>query len=117
MSEALIRLLRDGIAAKETELDELRQKLRELESEATGSRPRKRSRKASGPKPGSVPSAIAECLREAGKPLGAAEISERLAKKGKPIASRFIAAAMNRYIKAGRVFTQTADGLYAVRKE
>ncbi len=116
MSDALIKLLREGIATKQAELDELRQKLRELESVNSGGR-RKRGRKETGPKEGSIPYLIAECLKDAAKPLAAADISERLAKKGKPVESRFVAAAISRYIKANRIFSQTSDGLYTLRKE
>jgi hypothetical protein len=116
MSEALIKLLREGIAAKEAELQELRQNLREQEA-ASGKKPRRRSRKESGPTEGSIPYMIKECLKEAGKPLGAADISDRLKKKGKEVESRFVSAAISRYVKNERVFLQTPDGLYTLRKE
>jgi hypothetical protein len=116
MSEILAQVIREAIAIREQELDELRQKLREAEAEANGVKRRRRSRKDSGPRAGSVPAFIVECLNEAGRPLSAADLSEKLAKRGKKIESRFIAAAISRYVKAGRVFLQTPEGLYDLRK-
>jgi hypothetical protein len=115
MSEVLAQVIREAIAIRERELEELRQKLKEAETETSGSKRRRRSRKDSGPRPGSIPALIADCLRETGKPLGAADISEKLSKKGKTIESRFVAAAVARYVKNGRVFSQTPEGLYALR--
>jgi hypothetical protein len=116
MSEILVQVIREAIAVRERELEELRQKLREAESDANGGKRRRRGRKDSGPRPGSVPALVMECLTEAGKPLGAADLSEKLAKHGKKIESRFIAAAISRYVKAGRIFVQTPEGLYDLRK-
>jgi hypothetical protein len=117
MSEVLAQIIRDAIVVRERELEELRQKLREAESDSNGGKRRRRSRKESGPRPGSVPALIVECLEEAGgKALGAADISERLAKKDKKVESRFVAAAISRYIKANKVFSVTPEGLYALKK-
>jgi len=117
MSEVLAQVIREAITIRERELEELRQKLREAESDSNGGRKRRRSRKESGPRPGSIPALILECLEDAGgKPLGAADISERLAKKDKKVESRFVAAAISRYIKANKLFAITPEGLYMLRK-
>lgn len=116
MSEVLAQIIREAIATRERELEELRSKLREAESDTSGGKRRRRTRKDSGPRPGSVPALIAECLESAEKPLGAAEISEALSKKGKKVESRFVAAAISRYVKSNKVFSQTPEGLYALRK-
>ena len=50
MSETLIKLIKEGIATKEAELEELRRELREQEA-AGGKKKNKRSRKESGPNP------------------------------------------------------------------
>ena len=117
MNDALIRLLREGIAAKEAELAELRANLRKIENESNGTGKRKRTRKEAGPREGSIPYLIQECLREAQKPLGAADISEKLKAKGKTVESRFVAASINRYVEDGRVFSRTDDGLYSLRSD
>jgi len=115
MSEILAQVIREAIAIRERELEELRQKLREAES--NGGKKRKRTRKESGPRPGSIPALIADCLRDAGKALTSSDLSDRLAKKDKKVESRFVAAAISRYIKEGRIFSQTPEGLYTLRKD
>lgn len=119
MSEVLIKALTELIATKEAELDELKRALRDWESkngDANTKKTRRRFRKETGPTEGSIPFLIKECLKEVGKPLGAADLSERLKKKEKNVASNAIAAALSRYIAKGRVFEQTSDGLYALKK-
>jgi hypothetical protein len=115
MSEVLAQVIREAIVIRERELEELRQKLREAEADSNGGRRRRRSRKETGPRPGSVPALIVDCLEEAKVPLGAADISERLAKRGRKIESRFVAAAVSRYVKNNKVFSQNAEGLYTLR--
>lgn len=118
MSEVLAQVIRQAITVRERELEELRQKLREAESDSNGGRKRRRNRKESGPRPGSIPALIKECLEDAnGKALGAADISERLAKKDKKVESRFVAAAISRYVKANKIFSITPEGLYTLRKD
>ncbi len=115
MSETIKQVLRDAIAQREAELEELREKLKEVEDESPNGTRRKRFKKSSGPKAGSIPYLIAESLRESGRPLAAAEIAERLAKKGKEVESRSVAAAISRYLKAGRIFSQNEEGQYLLR--
>lgn len=115
MSEVLAQVIREAIANRERELAELREKLREAEADANGGRRRRRTRKESGLREGGIPALIVECLKEAKKPLGAADISDALAKRNKKVESRFVAAAISRYVKAGRIFSQTPEGLYTLQ--
>jgi hypothetical protein len=116
MSDVLKRVLQEAISVRERELEELRRQLRDAEKgESSGAKP-KRRRKATGLKEGSIPHMIVEILRTSG-PLGSADISERLKVKGKEVHSRFVAAAMNRYVESGRIFNRSNEGLYSLRSD
>lgn len=116
MSEVLRRVLEEAIRVREGELEELRRRLKEAErAETNGTKP-KRRRKAGGLKQGSVPFFIKEILMESG-PLASADISEKLKRKGKDVESRFVAAALNRYVETARIFDRSADGRYSLRSD
>lgn len=116
MSNVLKRVLVEAIAVREEELDELRRQLKETErGENLGPKP-KRRRKATGLQAGSIPFIIAEIIRDKGG-LSSAAISDALKQKGKDVQSRLVAAALNRYVEAGRIFDKTSDGLYTLRSD
>lgn len=99
-------------------IEEYKKKIKELESalkKLGDEAPKRRRRKATGLKEGSVPFHVHAILDHAKKPLSASEISEGLSKAGKPTETRVIAAALNRYIEAGRIFEKTDEGLYSLR--
>jgi hypothetical protein len=112
MSEAA-RVIQQAIEEHKRQIKELESALRKLDE----SLPRKRQRKKTGLREGSMPFRVQEILKSAGKPLPAAEISERLSKAGLTTETRVIASALNKYIEAGRVFARTEDGMYTLQKE
>jgi hypothetical protein len=115
MSDILIKIIQEAIVSKEAELDVLRRELKERES-TLGKKKTKRTRKETGLQKDGVPFLIREVLRESPKPLGSADISERLKKKGKELDSRFVMASIHRYVSTGRIFEQTSEGLYTLKK-
>ena len=78
---------------------------------------KKRRRKTTGLQQDSMPFHVHAILNAAKRSLTAADISEGLAKLGKPTETRVIAAALNRYIEARRIFERTDDGKYSLRSD
>jgi hypothetical protein len=113
MSEAA-RVILDAIEAHEKAIKDLKSALRKLGDDVPTS---KRHRKQTGLQEGSLPYRVQQRLKETETPLSAADISDYLKSINKPADSRTIAAALNRYIEAGRIFERTADGMYALKKE
>jgi hypothetical protein len=116
MSDVLKRVLVEAIAVREEELEELRRQLRDTERGENLGPKTKRRRKATGLKAGSVPFIIADIIRDKGG-LSSAAISDALKQHGKIVQSRTVAAALNRYVEAGRIFDRTPDGLYTLRSD
>jgi len=101
-------------------IEDHKKKIKELESalkKLGDDVPKRRRRKATGLQEDSMPFHVSVILRNENKPLSAAEISEGLKKLGKPTDTRVIAAALKRYIDAGRIFGKTEDGMYTLRKD
>ena len=112
MSEAA-RVILQAIDEHKRQIKELESALKKLDEDV----PRKRQRKKTGLREGSMPFRVQEILKAAGKPLPAADISERLSKAGDSVETRVIASALNKYIESGRVFMRTDDGMYTLAKD
>lgn len=101
-------------------IEDHKKKIKELEAalkKLGDDVPKKRRRKATGLKQDSMPFHVHAILNAAKKPLTAADISDGLTKLGKPTETRVIAAALNRYIEARRIFERTDDGKYSLRSD
>jgi heme oxygenase len=111
MGDAVKEALQTAIETKRRELAELELALRRHEQEAlfVTIKTRRRRRKT-GFKQGSIPFHVQAILKETGRALTAAELSDELKKRGKSVDSRLVASSLNRYM--GQAFDRTAEGAY-----
>ncbi len=102
--------LDEAIQRHEDALQKLRQAREEHHRQHTARR-RRRTRKG-GFRRGSLPSQVAEVLREVKEPLTTAEIVIFLEGRDIKTSTRIVSAGLARYVKARKVFGQTEDGKY-----
>src|SRR5215470_4292162 len=119
MSQVVKAALEAAIERKRLEMEELQEALRREEREEREEAQRKstRRRKQTGIKPGSIPALAQDILKDAGGPMDAAALADALAQDGKGVTTRNLAAALKRYIEAGRYFKRMQDGRYEIIRE
>jgi len=110
MSDAVKEALQTAIENKRRELADLEAALRKHEQESAFAAVKRRRRRKTGFKSGSIPFHVQAILKESGRALTAAELSDELKKRGKNVESRLVASSLNRYM--GQAFDRTNEGAY-----